>query len=430
MSTDWKDDRPPFLYGIASTAEDTICGMTQYGSKGIAKLTSVQLDSIARVEQLPRRIRYLLAVLVTVAALVTRLALGRFIGAHTPFSTLYPAIAFSALFLGIGPSLMCTLAGLIAVKLLFLTPAGPSFTAIEMELSAEYLVMAALLIMAGEISNMSRRRAEKAEADLKEANDELESKIEARTQDLANSLESLQAEIKARIQKEEQLGELSARLIRLQDEERRRIARELHDSTGQTLAAIKLTLASFEKLISENPEATDLVCELETLTDQAVNDIRTTSHLLHPPLLDEVGFASAARWYVDGFAKRSGIKATLVLDAAPVLPKPCELAFFRILQESLTNVLRHSGSSSVEICMESDAENAILRVTDHGTGIPAEKLNAFRETGAGVGVGLGGMKQRVRELGGELCVDSDSNGTCVRASLPIKSLVAQGSAAD
>jgi len=246
---------------------------------------------------------------------------------------------------------------------------------------------------------------------------------------LTNSLENLQAEIKVRIQKEEQLRELSARLIRLQDEERRRIPRDLHDSTGQTLAAVKLTLAAFEKLIPENPKAADLVCEMEKLTDQAIHEIRTTSHLLHPPLLDEVGFSSAARWYVDGFAKRSGIKATLVLDGFPVLPEACELVFFRVLQESLTNVLRHSGSSSVEISMESDAGNAILCVKDYGTGIPTEKLNAFRETGTGVGVGLGGMKQRVRELGGELYIDSDPSGTWVRASVPTKAQVTEGTTA-
>jgi signal transduction histidine kinase len=391
--------------------------------------TSARLDLIARAQYLPSGIRYLLAALVTAAALLLRLALGHFIGAHTPFSTLYPAIAFSALFLGVGPSFLCTLAGLATVKLFFLQPGGLSFSALDFELSAQYLVMAALLIVAGEFSNRSRRRAEAAEADLKEANDELELKVEERTRDLANSLDNLRAEIKVRGQKEEQLRELSARLIRLQDEERRRVARDLHDSTGQTLAAIKLTLAAFGKLIPEDPKTAELLCDLETLTDQAIHEIRTTSHLLHPPLLDEVGFASAARWYVDGFAKRSGIKATLALDGVRPLPKACELVFFRILQESLTNVLRHSGSSSVEIGLESDAENTILCVKDHGTGIPAEKLHAFRETGAGVGVGLGGMKQRVRELGGELYIDSDPTGTCVKASLPTRSQVAERTSA-
>jgi signal transduction histidine kinase len=385
--------------------------------------TSARLDSIARAQYLPVGMRYLLAALVTAAALLLRLGLGRFIGPHTPFSTMYPAIAFSALFLGIGPSLMCTLAGLVAVKIFFLLPGRPFLTALDLELSAAYLVMAALLILVGEISNRSRRRAERAEADLKEANDALEIKVDERTRDLANSLEKLQAEMEVRSQKEEQLSELSARLIRLQDEERRRIARDLHDSTGQTLAAIKLTLAAFRNLIPESPQTADLLCDLEMLTDQAVHEVRTTSHLLHPPLLDEVGFSSAARWYVDGFEKRSGIKTTLVLDSVPALPKACELVFFRVLQESLTNVLRHSGSSSVEISMESDTQNAILCIRDHGAGIPAEKLNAFRKTGAGVGVGLAGMKQRIAELGGEFHIDSDPGGTCVKASLPTKSEV-------
>jgi signal transduction histidine kinase len=112
-----------------------------------------------------------------------------------------------------------------------------------------------------------------------------------------------------------------------------------------------------------------------------------------------------------------------VLDSVPALPKACELVFFRVLQESLTNVLRHSGNSSVEISLESDTQDAILCIKDHGVGIPAEKLNAFRKTGAGVGVGLGGMKQRIAELGRDLHIDSDPGGTCIKASLPAKSQV-------
>jgi PAS domain S-box-containing protein len=259
----------------------------------------------------------------------------------------------------------------------------------------------------------------RVEIELRKSHDELEERVRARTQELAASLGSLESEIVLRKTTEKALRELSARTLRLQDEERRRFARDLHDSTGQTLVALKMTLASLTLLVETVPKAAGLLNDLEALADQALQEIRTTSHLLHPPLLDEVGFSSAAQWYIDGFAARSGVKTNLELSVKPRLTKDEELVFFRILQESLTNVLRHSGSKTVDIRLDSDQEDAILTIRDSGKGIPAKTLNSFRETAAGVGVGLGGMKQRVRELGGHLRVDSDQNGTCIVATLPL-----------
>ena len=259
----------------------------------------------------------------------------------------------------------------------------------------------------------------RVEADLRKSEEELEQKVEERTQALVASLASLESEIGVRRKTEEQLHELSARLLRLQDEERRRIARDLHDSTGQTLSALKMTLASLASLIADVPKAPNLLSDLEALADQALQEIRTTSHLLHPPLLDEVGFSSAAQWYVDEFTKRSGIKTSLELFATPRLTKDAQLVLFRVLQESLTNVIRHSGSATVDIGLCSADENAVLSVRDCGRGIPSEKLNSFHETGAGVGVGLGGMKERVKELGGHLKIVSNGTGTCVTATLPL-----------
>jgi PAS domain S-box-containing protein len=258
----------------------------------------------------------------------------------------------------------------------------------------------------------------RTEAELRTAHCEMEQKVEERTQQLAKSLSTLNSEMATRKKTEQELRELSARLLRLQDEERRRVARDLHDSTGQTLTAMKLALASLENLVATVPNARKLIDDLNSLTDHALQDVRTTSHLLHPPLLDEAGFSSAARWYVEEFGKRSGVMAKLEL-ATLRLSKDKELAFFRILQESLSNVLRHSGSEAVDIHLGSLDRDAILTVRDYGKGIPSEKLNSFHETGAGVGVGLGGMKQRVRQLGGHLTVDSDSTGTSVRATLPL-----------
>jgi PAS domain S-box-containing protein len=258
----------------------------------------------------------------------------------------------------------------------------------------------------------------RVEADLRKSREELEQKVAERTKELALSLAEVESEIAVRRKTERELQELSARVLRLQDEEHRRIARELHDSTGQTLAAIKMSVASLEGLVTGVPGAGQLVEDLNALTDDAIKDIRTTAHLLHPPLLDEVGFTSAARWYVDELAKRSGINATLEMSAIPSLTKAAELALFRVLQESLTNVLRHSGSKAVDVHLHSDGQNILLAVRDYGKGIPSEKLTSFRQTGAGVGIGLGGMKQRLRELCGHLKVESDETGTCITASLP------------
>jgi signal transduction histidine kinase len=180
-----------------------------------------------------------------------------------------------------------------------------------------------------------------------------------------------------------------------------------------------MTLASLENLIADVPKASHLLCDLEALADQALQEIRTTSLLLHPPLLDEIEFSSAAQWYVDEFSKRSGIKASLEVSATPRLTQGAKLVLFRILQDSLTNVLRHSDSTAANVHLRTDDKNAVPSVRDYGKGIPSETLQVFHETGAGVGIGLGGMRERVRELGGHLTVDCDGTGTCVTAALPL-----------
>ena len=257
------------------------------------------------------------------------------------------------------------------------------------------------------------------EEHLRKAQEELETRVADRTGELAETVASLEAEVLVRKKMEHDLRLLSARVLRLQDEERRRIARDLHDSTGQTLAALRMTLAGLERWVGSVPEASPLLREADHLSNQALQEIRTTSYLLHPPLLDEVGFASAAQWYVEGFTSRSGIAATLHLGPVPELEKESELALFRILQESLSNVHRHAESSRVEIRLAADRDNAILSIRDFGKGMPAEKFASFQETGTGVGVGLGGMKQRVRGLGGHLRVETSGEGTCVIATLPL-----------
>jgi two-component system NarL family sensor kinase len=216
------------------------------------------------------------------------------------------------------------------------------------------------------------------------------------------------------------LEKLTQRLLRLQDEERRRIARNLHDVTGQTLAALKMAVSDLEHRVQSDSCASNVLSDIEALAEQALQEIRTTSYLLHPPLLDEVGFSAAAEWYVEGFAKRSGINAKLDLAKdGERLPAVIETALFRILQESLTNVHRYSGSSEVSIHFQRQADAVILEIADCGCGIPVELLKSLSEGYAETGVGLAGMRERLRELNGHLEINSDGSGTSLRAIVPL-----------
>jgi signal transduction histidine kinase len=214
---------------------------------------------------------------------------------------------------------------------------------------------------------------------------------------------------------EKSLRSLAGRLLQLQDEERRRFSRELHDSLGQYLAAVKMNLDMFS-----NSQPTDkLLSEAIHLLDQSIAETRTISHLLHPPLLDEAGFASAARWYVEGFAQRSGIEVKVDLPAdVGRLPRPIELGLFRVLQESLTNIHRHSGSSKAEVALRLFPDKVTLEVKDYGRGIPWELLRNFQAKGTSSGVGLAGMRERLHELGGQLDI-RNGNGTLISVTMPL-----------
>ena len=215
---------------------------------------------------------------------------------------------------------------------------------------------------------------------------------------------------------------LSNRLLTLQDQERRRIARELHDSIGQCLAAIRMNLEVVKKNMntSEPPEKlTKALGEAIRLADQCSTDTRTISYLLHPPLLDDSGLASAIKWLADGFGERSGIKVELDLpDTFQRLPPEIETTLFRIVQESLTNIHRHSGSPSAHIVLTSDAESVFLEIRDEGRGLSTEPEHRTKCSGKAAGVGIAGMRERVRDINGSLEVISD-RGTSVRAVIPI-----------
>jgi signal transduction histidine kinase len=215
---------------------------------------------------------------------------------------------------------------------------------------------------------------------------------------------------------EKSLRSLTARLLQLQDEERRRFSRELHDSLGQYLAGVKMNLDMF----SSSQPADRLLSEAIQLLDQSIAETRTISHLLHPPLLDEAGFSSAAKWYLEGFAQRSGIEVKMDLPSdAGRLPKPIELGLFRVLQESLTNIHRHSGSSKAEVALRLFPHQVTLEVRDYGKGIPRELLENFRTKGTNFGVGLAGMRERVRELGGQLDIQPRTPGNSISVTLPL-----------
>lgn len=220
---------------------------------------------------------------------------------------------------------------------------------------------------------------------------------------------------------------LSARILELQDVERRKIARELHDSVGQYLAGLKLNLGRLQR--RDVPTGQNhLIAESVDLTDRAITEVRTISHLLHPPLLDELGFYSALRWYTDGFAKRSGIVVELHLtEIVDRLPREIELALFRVLQESLTNVHRHANATQVNVDVRCTKEEVILAVLDDGHGIHRKVLENFRAGQAG-GIGLAGMRERLAELGGTLSVESSSRGTQIRAFVPIRECETEDSA--
>ncbi len=230
----------------------------------------------------------------------------------------------------------------------------------------------------------------------------------------------INSDLSERKQAEHALRELSGRLLHLQDEERRRLARELHDSTGQSLTALQMNLAVVQQRASGMDERTSqALLESMDLAQQVVNEIRTLSYLLHPPLLDEVGLGSALRWYVDGLAERSKIQ--IDLDLSPQLGRlsqDLETAIFRIVQECLTNIHRHSGSPTAKIQITENGNRIVLTVRDEGKGIPPEFLHRTNVTPATVGVGIQGMRERVRELGGRMRIRSGAPGTIVEVVLP------------
>jgi signal transduction histidine kinase len=344
--------------------------------------------------------RYGIALLATAVALLVRLALNPFLGDYVPYITLLPAVACCAWYCGVGPSALSGILGLIGVRYWFIPPvhslrvqSAPHAIGI-----LAFLLVSILLVVMGE----ARRRREEA---LWAAQGELEAAVKQRTTELD--------------QTNQDLRELSARLLQLQDDERRRIARELHDSVGQMLAALGMNLATVGTDIERFTKTAQTVNDSAALVQELSQEVRTISHLLHPPLLDEAGLASALRWYVEGFAQRSKIKVALDFPADfGRLSRESETAIFRTVQECLTNIHRHSESPTAMIRIASYDGMVRVEVEDRGKGIPPEKQ--FQMAGVGIpGVGIRGMRERLRQLGGSLNIRSDGKGTLIVAELPV-----------
>jgi PAS domain S-box-containing protein len=235
-----------------------------------------------------------------------------------------------------------------------------------------------------------------------------EERIQSLNKELRNRVQQLDESRRLVELRTIELQHLSGRLMHVRDEERRRIARDLHDDIGQQLVALKMALNS------------DASSEVLQILNSATAAVRSLSYLLHPPLLDETGLVAALHWLADGMAKRTSIQISLVMkpDTFPRLPQDTEITIFRVVQESLTNVYRHSNSESARIEIEVQPDWIVIRVRDYGKGLPHSESLGERSVSS-LGVGIAGMRERLRQFGGELMVSRAEPGTLVEARIPV-----------
>jgi signal transduction histidine kinase len=346
--------------------------------------------------------RYAVALLATAIALLARWALKPLFGDYVSYIMLFPAMAFSAWYCGVGPSIASAALAIAGAKYWFITPTHSLRIQDTEQLAAvlAFLIASSALVAMGE----TLRRENEA---LRRAQGELEVRVRERTVELGTANQGLR--------------ELSARLLQLQDEERRRIARELHDSVGQMLAGLSMNISAVRGDIERLAKTATALTDSEALVQEMSKEVRTISHLLHPPLLDEVGLSAALRWYVEGFAQRSKLKVDLEFpDDFGRLSRELETTIFRTVQECLTNIHRHSESPMAKIRIARSAGDVRVQVEDRGKGISSEKQDELASVGT-PGVGLRGMRERIRQLGGNLEIHSNGHGTVVEARLPIVS---------
>jgi signal transduction histidine kinase len=275
--------------------------------------------------------------------------------------------------------------------------------------SEELLATARTLIRIRQAEKEARRQAQEAEKvkeQLRTVNQDLELRVRERTVELQHRNYEIQ--------------ELSRRLLRAQDQERRRLARELHDSTGQLLVTLTVNLSLLKSEVGAiNPRSEQLITEVNSTAQEINRQLRTLSYLLHPPLLDEAGLVSALRWYIDGFTRRSGIHVELDVPAHLERYSPdMEIALFRIVQESLTNVHRHSGSQTALVRIVHDSERVTLKIVDQGKEIPVSSIPG-EPSPVRPGVGMLGMQERVRQFGGTFDFSSGASGASTTVTLPV-----------
>jgi len=326
-------------------------------------------------------LRYTLALSAIAIALLIRGALNPLLGDSIPYVILLPAIVFSAWYCGVGPSVVSVVLALVAAKYWFIPP----LHSFSLPRTAHWIGMVAFLLASALVLVMGES-CRRENGKLRRSQDALEERVQERTAELDNANQSLR--------------ELTGRLLQVQDEERRRFARELHDSVGQVLAALSINLSAARSEIERLTKTANVLSQSESLVQDMSKEVRTISYLLHPPLLDEAGLSSALRWYINGFAERSNIKVDLECpDDFGRFSRELETAVFRVVQECLTNIHRHSGSAVAKVWIVHRDNLVLVDVEDRGTGIPSEKLNEMISNGM-PGVGIRGMRERIRQLGG------------------------------